>query len=346
MGAGRGMRRGEPTARSTPFEQMAAILCCLSDAVLVVDGNGSMVLTNSAFDRLFGPRAERFSPLDGVDPRALAAEGVAHVGEMTAVDSSGMQRWFEFRTSPVGSDGGVVVLIDRGERRQLRLDQEFMALASHELRSPLTALGGFISMLERQVGAELDGPGQRHLERAHTQVQRLTNLVEELSDLARLQSGTLSLNVEELSLAGLVGEVVEVARVLSTRHELRLLVDTDAEHAIVRADPHRLEQVLLNLVSNAVKYAPDCERIDVRLAADGERLCVAVQDYGDGIDDEDPPRVFQRYYRAHRTSRPPAPGLGLGLHISREIMRAHGGDLELSATSGDGTVFTLWLPRS
>ena len=326
----------------------AAIMAALSDAVLVVDSAGQCVLANRAFEAFFGAPGERLIDFDANANavRTRAARGECFSGQLELQTPSGL-RWFEARTMPVRladgrAHGGVVVLAERTDRELLRLHEEFMALASHELRSPLTALGGFLDMLARRLAHDVDERTTQHLARAHAQVQRVIDLVNELTDLSRLQTGKLDLRLARCNLVPLLEQMVETGETLSTTHMLTLLAPRYP--VWVMADAPRLEQVLMNLVANAIKYTPDSGRIDVLLGVCDGWAQVRVQDYGPGVAEADRERIFQRYYQARRSSPTAQAGLGLGLYVAREIMLAHGGDLELTASSAHGSIFSARLP--
>src|SRR5262245_14383536 len=341
MGAAPDSQRG-PSSDGVERARAAAIMAGVSEAVLVVDAGGQAVFANTAFDELIESGATQLETL-----RARAARGEGVSEELIVITPAGERR-FDARVKPVltsdgSANGGSVALIERTDRRKLQLHEEFMAIASHELRSPLTALGGFVDMLSRNLGAELDARSTEHLARVRAQVQRLNDLIDELTDLARLQNGQLSMRMARVDLVAALGQIVSTMQILSTTHTVRLAAP--AWPVWVRGDLWRLEQVLMNLVGNSVKYAPECGRIDVELlVVDGQAL-VSVRDYGPGISEPDREQIFERYYQASRRERGPGSGgLGLGLHIAREIMLAHGGDVELTSTSPDGTVFTARLP--
>jgi signal transduction histidine kinase len=318
----------------------AAIVRSLSDAVIVVDDDEAIVLSNPAFEQF------ALCPGDLAMLCARAAHGEFFADEIELNDAHGVRHSVRARVTPlVTADGavrgGVVVLSDRCDRRQLRAHQEFLALTSHELRSPLTALGGFLEMLARRVGPDLDERSTQHLARAHGQVRRLFDLVDELTDLARVQSARLAVHVERLDLVALTEHVCETARGLSGQHAIELRVC--APPVWVQADGARLEQVLLNLLTNAVKYAPDSEQINVHLVVDATHALISVQDHGPGIRDGDQQFVFEPYFQSQAATDAQG-GLGLGLYIARQIMLAHGGDLELTRSSSDGSVFCVRLP--
>jgi signal transduction histidine kinase len=347
MGAAPMLKRAY-SAEEIERARAAAIVSGVSDAVLVVDTRGRPRFANPAFEALFGSAAERMLDFDrNADGLHLrAARGESFSGELEVGTPNGL-RWLDVRTTPVRTSdgklhGGIVVLTDRGDRRLLRLHEEFMALASHELRSPLTALGGFVEMLSRRLGSDLDERSRQHMVRAQAQVVRLVNLVNELTDLARLHSGKLTLHVECVDLVPLLTQIVDVGQTLTSTHTVYLHAPRGP--VLVTADAQRLEQVLMNLIGNAVKYAPDCDRIDVRLETDDSTALLQVQDYGPGIQASDRESIFQRYFQARRNSLTREAGLGLGLYIAREIMLAHGGDLELRASSADGSIFSARLP--
>jgi signal transduction histidine kinase len=322
----------------------AALLDCLADAILIVDAEGRSVRANAAFEAVFGVAGGAAYDLDTL--RERAAGGNVFSAEIDLPTPDGV-RYFDVRTAPVRTPdgqchGGVVVLSERPDRRLLHLHEEFMALASHELRSPLTALGGFVEMLARRLAPDLDERSQQHLERSQAQVRRLFDLVNELTDLSRLHSGKLELRQTQLDLAALLKQIAETAQALSAEHAVTL--EVPPEPLWVVADAQRLEQVFMNLVGNAVKYAPDSDRIDLRAEAHDGQVVVCVQDYGPGIVEADRPQIFQRYFQARRPQGSPRAGLGLGLYIAREIMLAHGGDLALTASSGHGSIFSARLP--
>ena len=213
-------------------------------------------------------------------------------------------------------------------------------MATHELRTPLTALQGYLQMLSRSLGDDA-GRAREYAGLALGQTRRLADLINDLLDASRLQTGKLSMCLEPVDLAPLVTRVVEVARPLT--HGQTISLDADAP-LVATVDPGRIEQVLLNLLTNAITHAPGADRIDVRLRrGDGEAV-LQVQDYGPGIPAADLANLFSRFYQVSHSGQPAPGGLGLGLYISREIAVAHGGTIEVSSAEGAGTTFTVRLP--
>lgn len=230
-------------------------------------------------------------------------------------------------------------------REATRQRDDFLSVAAHELRTPLTTLRLQLQLLDRDLArAGLAGPKHpagRHLATAHRQARRLSALVHELLDLTRVTSGRLELHREETDLTALTSELLETFRDDAARAGAELIADVEPE---VRGqwDPGRLEQVLTNLISNAIKYGRGQPvRVTVRATADDAFISVA--DRGLGIAEEDAERIFGRFERA--VSSRHFGGLGLGLFIVRRIVDAHGGEIRVSSTPGRGAVFTVRLPR-
>jgi two-component system CheB/CheR fusion protein len=335
-------------------ERLGTILGSIGDAVLVVDRTGATTLANERYAEFFGgadaaftAEAEDGQPLPAdATPQRRAARGESFSMQFTTTASDGTRRWFEANGQPISSNSersGVLVIRDITERSLRRMQDEFLAIASHELRTPLTGLSGYLQMLIRLFGgAQADERPRRYASLALEQSQRLTSLLNELLDVARLQSGRLSLASEPVDLTALVPHAVETARLLAKTQSIT--VEAEPGPIIVRGDDRRLEQVLLNLLTNAIAYAPDTSRIDVRLHRDGEWAEIAVQDYGRGIAATELPHLFSRFYRVERGASPTSDGLGLGLYITQQIVLAHGGTIDVQSTVGEGTTFTVRLP--
>jgi two-component system CheB/CheR fusion protein len=347
--------------------RLAAVLAGMADAVLVVDRAGNPVLTNAAFDRTFDTAGASFVPRDEAGrplpaeatPQQRAARGETFSVQFTWAPAEGDERrWFEASGRPIstdGTEGGVLVIRDISERSLLRLQEQFVAIASHELRTPLTALMGFLEVLTREPPAGGEAQRRRHVTLALEQAQRLNALVDDLLDVTRLRRGTLRLAFEPVDLVPLVARAVEAAQAMAANQTVHLDAGAAGGPLVVRGDAGRLEQAVGNLLANAIKYAPGTERIDVRVrrAAGGSAAAAAagagsaeieVQDYGPGIAPADLPHIFSRFFQVERGGRGAERGLGLGLYITREIVTAHGGTIDVRSVEGQGTTFTVRLP--
>ncbi|RKH22856.1 PAS domain S-box protein [Corallococcus sp. CA041A] len=228
----------------------------------------------------------------------------------------------------------------------LRLASEakdaFLAAASHELRTPLAAAKGHAHLALLKLGGQTEaGPG-KSLQIINRQIDRMAKLVEDLLDISRLQAGRLSLELEPFDLSQLVLETRDRMAVLSQTHELKVEVPERLEGTWDRG---RLDQVLTNLLSNAIRYSPEGGQVLVRLAVEGDSgVHLSVKDQGVGIPSEKQRLIFERFGRAHGSKYG---GLGLGLTISQGIVEQHGGRIwaESTGTVGQGSTFNVWLPR-
>lgn len=228
----------------------------------------------------------------------------------------------------------------------LRLASEakdaFLAAASHELRTPLAAAKGHAHLALLKLGGQTEaGPG-KSLQIINRQIDRMAKLVEDLLDISRLQAGRLSLELELFDLPQLVLETRDRMAVLSQTHELKVEVP---EHLEGTWDRGRFDQVLTNLLSNAIRYSPEGGQVLVRVVAEGDTgVHLSVKDEGVGIPSEKQRLIFERFGRAHGSKYG---GLGLGLTISQGIVEQHGGRIwaESSGTVGQGSTFNVWLPR-
>ena len=221
------------------------------------------------------------------------------------------------------------------------MQEEFLALVSHELRSPLTPIHGYLALLSRLLETEgADERARRYLARVQEQMQRLQRLVDDLLEVERLQEGKLQLERDAVDLVPLVQGLVEALQAATDGPRVALAI---AEGPLVVAgDATRLSQVVLNLLTNAARYAPDSPRIELRLRREAEEATLEVRDYGPGIPAAALPHLFDRFYQAAR--RTAEDGLGVGLFITRELVRAHGGAIEVRSSEGEGTTFTVRLP--
>ncbi|HEX7471529.1 MAG TPA: CheR family methyltransferase [Candidatus Limnocylindrales bacterium] len=332
--------------------RLQSVLASLGDAVVAVDHEGRTLATNPAYDRLFGSPAAEIQPEDvaGVPlprkewPQQRAARGERFRMEFAVSDADGSRRWFEAVTEPLRSQdrtwGGVVAIRDVSERTMRLSLERLMAAAGHELKTPTAAVHNYLQLVERHLaGGEPEKAGT-YTARALSQTRRLATLIERLLDVSRIQTGQLELRLSVVDLTAVIRSAVEVAQVLPKAPPIH--VTGGRRPILVRADPDRLEQVFLNLLTNALEYAPTSETIDVSVRKAGGRAEIAVRDHGGGVAAKDLRTIFEAYTRLgnpHRT-----PGLGLGLYVAREIVTAHGGEIEAASRVGKGTVMTVWLP--
>ncbi|WP_224248361.1 MEDS domain-containing protein [Hyalangium gracile] len=216
-----------------------------------------------------------------------------------------------------------------------------LSMLAHELRTPLTSMLMYTqaSLRKLEAAQAADLPSlRRSLEVVARQATKQARLIDQVLDAARLASEQLPLTLEHCDLAALVREVVELTQAAAPEHPLVVQVSSQAE---MMADPLRIEQVLVNLLDNARKYTPPGTSIEVGILPESEGIALVVRDHGAGIPTEDHGRIFERFHRLRSDQK----GVGLGLHISREIVRMHGGDLLVETPPDGGTRFIARFPR-
>ncbi|MBI2864652.1 MAG: GAF domain-containing protein [Chloroflexi bacterium] len=237
--------------------------------------------------------------------------------------------------------GGVGVFRDISEMKNLdRLKDEFISITSHELKSPLTVIRGYAQLLQRRTpGAPAEQ--LKWLQAIDDQSSRLSALVERLLDVSRIQTGKLEVMREPVDVVSLVRRVAEQQQVTTTLHQLQ--VHTDLRELVANCDRARIQQVLINLLDNAIKYSPKGGPIEIGIHRIDHEAQVSVRDHGIGIPREDQKRLFQRFYRAQAGKERPS-GLGLGLYISYQTVALHGGRMWVESEPGEGSTFCFSLP--
>ena len=324
----------------------------VADAILVADSERRYQDANPAALALLGYERDELLNLRVEDivasEQAWTKEEYASyldtnrwVGELELRHKDGTIMPVEARATVVQLPTGKVYLSavrDITERKHLeRLQRDFLAMVTHDIRTPLTSIKGWLQMLQRR--AYLEERDRGTVGRTLDQVEKISHLINDLADLVRIEAGQLQLRPKPLDLVALVREQVSMVQEQTDRHTLRI----ESPEAPIEGtwDRQRLGQVLQNLLTNAVKYSPDGSEITIRIEPDGDRVRVQVIDPGIGIAPDHLPLLFERFYRAGVTG---AGGLGLGLHITRMLVEAHGGTISAESERGAGSTFTVSLP--
>jgi len=214
---------------------------------------------------------------------------------------------------------------------------EFIAMASHELKTPLTSLKGYLQILLKSVG---EGRPKLFVEKSLTMLDKLSTLIGDLFDISKIESGKLQLTMVPVDMSSFVKEIVETTRFLNSSCQINF---TTHGHLFIMGDKLRLEQIIYNLLNNAIKYSPEAEIIDVSLYKENDKVILSVQDYGIGIKLEDQALIFSRFYRSENVSQKIS-GLGLGLYITKEIVERHGGHIFVESVEGKGATFKVEFP--
>ena len=225
------------------------------------------------------------------------------------------------------------------------LDAELLSIISHELRTPLNSITGFGSILEAGIGGELNAVQLGYVRRLMNSAEALLALVNDLLDVSAFQAGKLSLNVATVQLERIVEVVRDRLAPAADRQGIELRIEAVSERVAVQADGHRLEEVLMNLLGNAIKFTPAGGAVVVTVRRDGPVAECAVRDTGASIAADDVPKLFRRFGRLE--GRPPARaerGSGLGLWIAKTLVEAHGGTIGVDSEPGHGASFWFRLP--
>ena len=226
-------------------------------------------------------------------------------------------------------------------RRLETVRKDFVSNISHELRTPLASLNALVETLME--GALDDPPAARRFIRLmETEIYNLTQLVNELLDLSRIESGKLPLSFHRLTPMALIQPAYERMALQAERAGISLIQECPQDLPVVFADPDRITQVLINLIHNAIKFTPDGGRITISAYLDGEQIVFFVRDTGVGIDRKDLGRIFERFYKADQART--SVGTGLGLSIARHMIESHGGYIWAESVVGEGSTFSFSLP--
>jgi two-component system, OmpR family, phosphate regulon sensor histidine kinase PhoR len=334
------------------------ILGAMQDGLLVVDARSRIMLMNQPFERLFELRdptvgvplieAVRHATLDELIAETLGT-GEAMRSELSVTDSrTHSERHIEVSAVPIKKaeemSGAVVLFHDITELKQLdQIRREFVANVSHELRTPLSILRGYIEVL-------LDEPETQSEELARIlsimerHSKRLQRLVDDLLSLAQLESSQATLEISAVRLDELFSNLIRDWKEKLAAKNLKVIVDLTPEALTLHADGTRLEEVLYNLLDNAVKFSPENGQIHLRATHRGSDMVLSVADSGLGIGKEHLPRIFERFYRADKARSRELGGTGLGLAIVKHIAQLHGGRVEAESELGHGTTIRVVLP--
>lgn len=228
----------------------------------------------------------------------------------------------------------------------VRVRDHFLAVASHELKTPLTAIYGNVQLLRRRLAQDdrIDERNRRSINVAVEQTARLSRMIEMLLDISRIQTGMLTISRAALDIGTVLRRVAHELETGLERHRIELI--TRGEPLVVDGDELRLEQVLHNLINNAIKYSPGGGTVSVCAEHRDSQVVVAVRDEGIGIPASALPFIFEHFYRADNADRRNIDGMGIGLYVVQEVVALHGGRVEVRSAEGAGSTFTICLPAS
>lgn len=331
-----------------------AILSGMVEGVLVLDDKGKIVLTNTSFERMFGflddPWIGRYhyERLRHHPLNALINE-VIQTGKPLSQEirlETSYRPHLQVQASVTDQTPRSVVLVfhDITEIKRLeRIRKDFVANVSHELRTPLAAIKGYLETLA-DGGLENPAEAREFLGILQKHTDRMANIVRDLLQLSRIESGLDPIRPAEIDLREAVDRNLLLLKSLAEKKGQTISVSVPAALSL-RADPEKLNQVLINLIDNAIKYTPDRGTIAVSASEEADRVLIEVRDSGIGIPREDLSRIFERFYRVDRTRSRELGGTGLGLSIVKHILEAHGGTVSVESEIGKGSRFILIFPK-
>lgn len=337
-------------------EKLATVLSCLKDAVITFGDDGKPLQINDAAKKLFSAADLSSLSLDYIfsllnyDKSDIDID-LDDAASVPAVRYNGhvYELYFgniRYRDVQKMREGIIVVIHDVTQSYELdRSRREFVANASHELRTPLTTIKMVLESLAGDEAITANEMTKSFLSMAETESSRMEALIKNLLTLSQLDSRTMQLNIKPLNITESVASIAKTLSYTAEKKGQTLTFDGVYDPLTVNGDKIRLEQVIINIVSNAIKYTGEGGKIRLRLRDAGENVEIIVADNGMGIPKEDLPRLFERFYRVEKARSSDKGGTGLGLAIAKEFALAHGGDIRVASELGKGTVFTIVLPK-
>jgi len=346
-------------------QELLVVLGAMAEAVIAVDARRRLLFANASANRIFGLDANSVGRLvpelirspqvqDAIEATLRLASPRAYEGELTLPSrdpaTRSLNRSLSVHGTPLPgqpSPGSVLVFHDVTELRRLeRMRQDFVANASHELKTPLASIKAYTeTLLDWALHDET--VNVRFLERIDEQVERLNQLVLDLLSLARLESGQELFDHGPLCLVPMLESCVEAHRGRAKTKNLSLTFEAGdiEEGTLVLADEEAVRQIVDNLIDNAIKYTPEQGSVGILCSASRDAVRIEVADSGIGIPRDDLPRIFERFYRVDKARSRELGGTGLGLSIVKHLIQSIGGQIEVTSRVGSGSKFTVSLPR-
>ncbi len=337
--------------------RLESIVEHLGDGVLIVDHEGNVALMNLSAEKLLGIRHGRAIgrsyaqvlrdyELVAVVRDAQATDHAVGPPTVRFIEVGRPHRSVQAFSHPIPSDDApltLIVLRDITEfRRTEAVRRDFVANVSHDLRTPIASLKALVETL-LDGALEDETVAREFLSRMQIEVDDLARLVEELLQLSRAEAGQIELHSTPGNLASLARHVAERMRAQASLKQIEILLNADGDLPLATFDSDRVEQVLVNLVHNAIKFTPSGGTVQIGVSASEDEVIVSVKDSGPGLEQDDLERVFERFYKADRSRS--AAGSGLGLAIAKHLIQLHGGRIWVESDFGAGATFKFALPR-
>ncbi len=352
----------ERTLRDIAMEKsrIKTIINCMVDGILVCDRDSCIVLCNPAASRMLNsPESNLLGKsvsqcnlpieLSNIIEEGLKAneKGFTSMSQELSIG----ENYLRAHTAPVKNDlgeiiGSVTVLQDISYLKELdKMKSEFIAMVTHELRAPISAIEQQLSVLLNRIAGELTEKQEKILLRAKERVKGLLDLIKDLLDLSKIEAGKMVQYKEPLYLGDVIQKVADLMKIEAEQKKIDLQLFIPPQGPIIHADRNSMEGIFTNLISNAIKYTPEGGRVSITLSEEGGFVKSQVSDTGIGIKKEDLPRIFDKFYRVKTSQTRQIVGTGLGLSIVKSIVDAHMGSISVESEEGKGTTFTILLPK-
>ncbi len=331
--------------------KLSTLFLHMTDGVVAFGPNGLVIHNNPAAIKMLSKNLDPSVSFDDVFGGEAKFEKLLKLkrSEYLECQKKVGERELELFMAPFSTEqtagGAMVVIHDVTEQRKSeQTRREFVANVSHELRTPLTNVKSYAETI-LSAGDDLPGELRRNfLGVIVSEADRMTRIVKDLLTLTKFDYGKMEMNISRFPLVEAVNNVYKAVALDAKNHGHTLELQCPEELPCVDGDRERIEQVLMNIVSNAIKYTPDGGRIVIAANTEGRNVFVRVSDNGIGIPEKDLPRLFERFYRVDKARSRESGGTGLGLSIAREILNQHQGDIRIESVSGEGTDVTILLP--
>ena len=328
--------------------KLETTLANIQDGIILLDNQKRILLINPAAKNIFGLGLANFTNT----PVLEAIPDIDFIGLLDSITDDPLKfheiafedgRFFSTQYTPIASIGAVITLEDVTHRKVLdQVKIDFIHTISHDLRSPLTAIMGYIELLDR-VGP-LNDQQKEFVKHVQNNAHSITELVNDLLDLGRIEAG-FDTRRDDVSIGTILRYTLDnLERQIKDKHQ-EILIDIDQDLPILQGNPLRLRQVIDNLLVNAIKYTPEKGKIKVSLKSDATKLIFEVADTGIGISAVEQHHIFEKFYRASNAPKGSA-GTGLGLAIVKSIVENHGGRIWVESVLGRGSKFTVVLPTN
>lgn len=340
--------------------RLAAIVESSDDAIVSKNLDGIVMTWNKGAEKIFGYKAEEIigKSIRTIIPPELQYEEdkiLSTLRQGKRIDhfqtvrmaKDGRRVEISLTVSPIKDKEGHIVGASKiarditQEKYLQRQKDEFLGIASHELKTPVTSIKSYAQVLKHRFTKEGNQNAAQLLGKLDAQIDKLTNLIGDLLDITKIESGKMQFNNKHFLFDELVDEVVEELQRTTDKH---ILIKKGKTDKTIYADRERISQVLNNLISNAIKYSPYANEIHILSSADHENIKLCVQDFGIGIPRDKKDKVFERFFRASGPGKETYPGLGLGLYISSEIVKRSNGRIWVESIEGKGSTFCFILP--